>query len=292
VTAAVEPTRPIDLLGEVVARLDQTPDPRVLEVMTALVTHLHEFAAEVRLTEAEWAAGIAFLTATGQKCDDKRQEFIMLSDTLGLSTLVDLLAHDGSSGATESTVLGPFYVPGSPERANGDSTAERPSGVPAFVSGRVLDSGGQPLAGARVDVWQNGADSLYAVQDPDAPVNNLRGVFTTDADGAYSFLCVRPVDYSLPPDGPVGDMLALTGRHTFRAAHLHLIASATGHRSVTTHLFDDGSKFLDSDAVFGVKPSLVKHFTHHAAGQADRPAGVAADQDWYAVRHDLVLDRE
>jgi hydroxyquinol 1,2-dioxygenase len=283
---------PEDLLSEVVGRLADTPDPRTHEVMTALIRHLHEFAAEVRLTESEWLTGVQFLTATGQKCDDKRQEFIMLSDTLGLSTLIDLLAHDGAAGATESTVLGPFYVPGSPERANGESTAERPSGDPAYVTGRVIDTAGQPIAGARVDVWQNGADSMYAVQDPSAPIDNLRGVFTTDDGGEFSILCVRPVDYSLPHDGPVGVMLAATGRHPHRAAHLHLIVSAPEHRSVTTHLFDDGSDYLDSDAVFGVKASLIKHFTRHGGGESDRPVGVGADEVWYSVDHDFVLDRD
>jgi hydroxyquinol 1,2-dioxygenase len=286
-----EATTAADLLDNVVARLAGTPDPRLREIMTALVGHLHAFAVEVRLTETEWAAGIRFLTDAGQRSSDERQEFILASDTLGVSMLVDLLAHDASSGATESTVLGPFYLAGSPDRPNGSSTAERPSGDPAYVRGRVTDPAGRPIAGARVDVWQNGADMLYAVQDPAAPPNNLRGVFTTDADGSFSFIGVRPVDYPIPTDGPVGRMLAATGRHPWRAAHLHLIVSAAGYRSVTTHLFDDGSRYLDSDAVFGVKPSLIKHFTHHPAGAADRPRGIDPDQEWYSVDHDFVLDR-
>jgi hydroxyquinol 1,2-dioxygenase len=291
-TAAPEATTAADLLNDVVERFAGTPDPRLLEIMTSLVTHLHTFAADVRLTEAEWMAGIGFLTEIGHLCDEKRQEFILASDTLGLSTLVDLLGHESGSGATESTVLGPFYLAGSPDRPNGSSTAERPSGDPALVKGRVLDADGNPIEGARVDVWQNGADMLYTVQDPDAPPENLRGVFTTETDGGFSFVGVRPLDYPVPHDGPVGRMLAATGRHPWRAAHLHLIVSADGYRSVTTHLFDDGSKYLDSDAVFGVKASLIKHFTHHPAGAADRPAVVGADQDWYSVEHDFVLDRE
>jgi hydroxyquinol 1,2-dioxygenase len=291
-TAVAPATQPEDLRNEVIERLAGTPDPRLLEIMTALVTHLHTFATDVRLTEAEWAAGIGFLTEIGQLCDDKRQEFILASDTLGLSMLVDLLANDAASGATESTVLGPFYVPGSPDRANGSSTAERPSGDPALVRGRVLDVEGHAIAGARVDVWQNGADMLYTVQDPDAPPNNLRGVFTTDADGQFSFIGVRPLDYPVPDDGPVGRMLAATGRHPWRAAHLHLIVTATGYRSVTTHLFDDESRYLESDAVFGVKPSLIKHFIRHDASDPQRPPGVASDQVWYSVDHDFVLVRE
>jgi hydroxyquinol 1,2-dioxygenase len=298
-TAPTDVTRPEDLLHDVVARLAGTPDPRLLEIMTALVTHLHEFATDVRLTEAEWMAGIGFLTEIGQMCDERRQEFILASDTLGLSMLVDLLSHDASSGATESTVLGPFYLADPPDRPNGSSTADRPSGDPAFVTGRVLDAAGDPIAGARVDVWQNGADMLYTAQDPTAPQGNLRGVFTTEADGGFSFIGVRPLDYPVPDDGPVGRMLAATGRHPWRAAHLHLIVSAAGYRPVTTHLFDDGSKYLDSDAVFGVKPSLIKHFDHHPGSEeaaaertADRPAGIDAGQEWYSVSHDFVLDRE
>jgi hydroxyquinol 1,2-dioxygenase len=289
-TAGADASTPAGLLNDVLDRMAGTPDPRLLEIMTALVTHLHAFALEVRLTEAEWAAGIELLTEIGQICDDRRQEFILASDTLGLSTLVDLIAHDPSSGATESTVLGPFYLAGSPDRPNGSSTAERPSGDPAYVRGHVLDPAGHPIAGARVDVWQNGADMLYSGQDPDAPPHNLRGVFTTEADGSFSFLGVRPVDYPIPADGPVGRLLAATGRHPWRAAHLHLIVSAEGFRTVTTHLFDDGSRYLDSDAVFGVKSSLIKHFTRHAGGAPDRPDGVGADQEWYSVEHEFVLD--
>lgn len=288
--AGEEVTTPADLLNDVVDRLAGTPDPRLRAIMTALVTHLHAFAAEVRLTEAEWLAGITFLTEIGQMCDDTRQEFVLASDTLGLSMLVDLLAHDASSGATESTVRGPFYVPDSPDRTNGASIAEVPSGDPAFVHGRVIDAEGVPIAGARVDVWQNGADRLYAVQNPAAPPNNLRGVFTTDADGGFSFIGVRPVDYPVPDDGPVGRMLAATGRHPWRAAHVHLMVTADGYRPVTTHLFDDESQYLDSDAVFGVKASLIKHFAFHAGGSAEPPDGVAPGQDWYSVDHEFVLD--
>jgi hydroxyquinol 1,2-dioxygenase len=288
----VQNTSPADLLSDVIERMAATPDPRLLEIMTALVTHLHAFATEVRLTEAEWAAGIGFLTEIGQICDDQRQEFILASDTLGLSMLVDMLAHDASSGATESTVLGPFYVPGSPERPNGASTAERPSGAPALVTGRVLDTDGNPIAGARVDVWQNGADMLYTAQDPDAPPGNLRGVFTTDADGAFTFVGVRPRDYPVPDDGPVGRMLAAIGRHPWRAAHLHLIVTADGYRPVTTHLFDDESQYLDSDAVFGVKPSLIKHLARHAPAEPGRPEVVGTEEVWYSVHHEFILDRE
>ncbi|HZD73936.1 MAG TPA: dioxygenase, partial [Actinomycetota bacterium] len=185
---ASQPVTTAELTEAVIARFSDAPDPRLREIMQSLVRHLHAFAAEVRLTQAEWLAGIRFLTATGHKCDDKRQELILLSDTLGLSMLVDLMEHEADAGATESTVLGPFYVPGSPERAYGASIAERPSGEPAWVAGRVLDTNGRPIAGAEVDVWQNGDDMLYAVQDPQAPETNLRGLFRTTGDGRYAFL--------------------------------------------------------------------------------------------------------
>jgi hydroxyquinol 1,2-dioxygenase len=291
-TGGGRPMTAAELTDEVVARFSDAPDPRLRQIMQSLIRHLHAFAVDVRLTQAEWLAGIRFLTATGQKCDDKRQEFILLSDTLGLSMLVDLLEHEREDHATESTVLGPFYVPGSPERAHGDSIAERPSGEPALVSGRVLDVDGRPIAGAEVDVWQNGDDMLYAVQDPDAPQTNLRGLFRTTDDGRYAFLGVRPTDYPIPEDGPVGGMLAVTGRHAWRAAHLHFIVRAAGFRPVTTHVFDDGSRYLDSDTVFGVKPSLVRHFERHEPGADDPPRGVAPDQAWYSLRFDFVLPRD
>ena len=199
------------------------------------------------------------MTATGHITDDKRQEFILWSDTLGLSMLVDALDHDLPDGATESTVLGPFYVPGAPERACGESIAENSGsgGVPVRVSGHVRTLDGTPIAGAELDVWQNGDDRLYAVQRPEAPEDHLRGRYTTREDGSYAFIAVRPVPYPIPADGPVGKMLAATGRHPWRPAHIHMIARAPGHRTVTTHIFDATSKYLGSDAVFAVKPSLI-----------------------------------
>ncbi|MCW2617694.1 MAG: hypothetical protein JWR28_843 [Modestobacter sp.] len=288
-TSPTSPTSPAVLLTQVLAQVEAAPDARMREVMTSLVRHLHEFAVEVRLTDQEWAAGIRFLTETGRLAE--RPEFILLSDTLGLSMLVDLLGSHADEGATETTVLGPFYVPDSPRRENGASTAEQPSGDPAFVTGRVLDTDGKPIAGAEVDVWQNGADMMYAVQDRTIPPGNLRGLFTADAEGRFSFLGVRPVDYPVPVDGPVGRLLEATGRHPWRAAHLHVIVRAAGHHPVTTHLFDDGSRYLDSDVVFGVKPSLIKHFEPHEPGEQDRPAGVGPGERWYSLDHDFVLAR-
>jgi protocatechuate 3,4-dioxygenase beta subunit len=252
-----------ELTSEVLNRLAATPDVRLRELMTALVRHLHAFATEVRLTDAEWLRGIGFLTATGQKCDDVRQEFVLLSDSLGLSSLVDLVNHgDADSPATEATVLGPFYVPGSPERSFGESMVEyADGGEPAVLRGTVRDDAGSPLAGAELDVWQNAATGFYAVQQPGVqPATNLRGIYRTDADGRYELRTVRPVPYPIPDDGPVGALLRATGRHPWRAAHVHVIVSAIGFEPVTTHVFDRASDYLDSDAVFGVKDSLVSDF--------------------------------
>jgi hydroxyquinol 1,2-dioxygenase len=247
-------TTPSDITEAVVASFDATTDQRQRELFQSLVRHLHAFAIETHMSEAEWRAGIDFLTATGQKCAPNRQEFILLSDTLGLSMVLDALHHDGPSGATESTVLGPFYMPEAPERPMGSSIADMPdSGDPLFVSGLVRDVDGEAIDRATLDVWQNTSSGAYAAQDPSQPTTNLRGRFTTGPDGRFSFWSVRPTDYSIPADGPVGEMLRQANRHTYRAAHLHLIVSGPGHVSVTTHFFDDESRFLEYHAVLGGK---------------------------------------
>jgi hydroxyquinol 1,2-dioxygenase len=281
------PITPRRITEQVLASFDATPDPRRRELMKAFVSHLHAFVSEVQLTEQEWAAVIATLTATGHLTDDKRQEFILWSDTLGVSMLVDSIANAVPSGATESTVLGPFYVADSPLRQHGDNMAEQEAGVPAWVHGRVLDLDGRPLAGAELDVWQNGENRLYAVQDPDAPDDHLRGRYRTDDEGRFAFQAVRPVPYTIPDDGPVGAMLHASGRHPWRPAHIHVVIRAPGHRSVTTHIFDAASEHLDGDTVFAVKPSLVREFRERAADDPERPAGV--DVPWVSLEVDLVL---
>jgi hydroxyquinol 1,2-dioxygenase len=253
-------TTPEDITDAVVASFERAPDARLREVMQALVRHLHAFAAEVGLTEDEWRTAIATLTATGDITDEHRQEFILWSDALGLSMLVDAMANLRPAGATESTVLGPFYVPGSPPREHGESIAAEPAGTPTWVHGHVRDLDGEPIAGAELDVWQNGDDRLYAVQKPEGPEDHLRGRFRTREDGSYAFLAVRPVPYPIPDDGPVGRMLAATARHPWRPAHIHFIVTAAGYRPLTTHVFDAASEYLDSDAVFGERDSLVTSF--------------------------------
>jgi protocatechuate 3,4-dioxygenase beta subunit len=265
------------LTDEVLRAYSKTPDPRLRELLAALIRHLHAFAAETGLTTAEWMAGLQFLTAVGQKCDDERQEFILLSDVLGLSSLVETL--NGPAGATESTVLGPFYLPGAPRKQPGEHIGRPQDGEPTLIRGRVTDTDGKPLAGATLDVWQCASNGLYDIQDPDQPPFNLRGVLTTGADGGYSFRTVRPVSYPVPVDGPVGDIFRLSGRHHWRAAHVHAVVSAPGHQAVTTHIFDSANEYNKSDAVFGVRGSLIRDFK--AAGPADPPdVAYLADVDF------------
>jgi hydroxyquinol 1,2-dioxygenase len=281
------PITPQQITEQVLASFDAAPDPRRRELMTAFVSHLHAFVTEVELTEEEWAGAIGALTATGHLTDDKRQEFILWSDTLGVSMLVDSIANAVPSGATESTVLGPFYVADSPLRERGANMAEQEAGVPAWVTGRVLDLEGGALAGAELDVWQNGDNRLYAVQDPDAPDDHLRGRYRTDQEGRFAFQAVRPVPYTIPDDGPVGAMLEANGRHPWRPAHIHIVIRAPGHRSVTTHIFDAASEHLDGDTVFAVKPSLIREFRERPADDPERPPGV--DVPWVSLDVDLVL---
>ena len=282
-------TTPADITARAVASFEGCSDPRLRALMQSLVSHLHAFAVETSLTESEWRELIAVLTATGDITDERRQEFILWSDSLGLSMLVDALAHELPPGATESTVLGPFYVPGSPTREYGESmVVEAGAGVPAWVYGRVLDVSGEPIAGAEVDVWQNGADMLYAVQRPEAEEDHLRGRYLTRDDGTYAFIAVRPVPYPIPHDGPVGRMLEATGRHPWRPAHIHIIVRARGYKTVTTHVFDATSTYLDSDAVFAVKESLLRTFVERSPDDPERPAGVP-EGEWVSLENDIVL---
>jgi catechol 1,2-dioxygenase len=280
-------TTPADITSAVAASFERCEDDRLRLLLRAFVRHLHGFAIEVGLTQPEWEQAISVLTETGRITDERRQEFILWSDALGLSMLVDALEHPLPPGATESTVLGPFYVPGAPLRGYGESLAEEPAGEPAWVHGRVADLDGNGIAGAELDVWQNGDDRLYAVQDPDAPEAHLRGRFRTRADGSYAFLAVRPVPYTIPDDGPVGRMLAASGRHPWRPAHIHLIVRAPGYRTLVTHVFDAASDYLDADAVFAVKPSLLREFVLRDADDPARPEGVTGR--WCSVENDLVL---
>ena len=265
-------------------------DDRLREVLGSLVRHLHAFVKDVELTEGEWAAAIGFLTRTGQKSDATRQEFILLSDVLGVSMLVETINHRTGGTSTESTVLGPFHVVESPPRRLGDNVALDGKGTPCLVEGRITGVGGEPVAGASVDIWQANEDGFYDVQQPGIqPESNLRGLFTADDDGRFWFRSVVPHHYPIPDDGPVGHLLAATGRHPYRPAHLHFIVSAPGYRPVTTHVFVAGSPYLDSDAVFGVKESLIREVRE--VDDRERAAELGFPNPFHALRFDLVLQR-
>ncbi len=255
----------------VIGRLADDVDPRFRQIMESAVKHLHAFVKEVEPTMEEWFQAIQFLTKTGQICDDKRQEWILASDTLGVSMLVDAINHRRPDGATENTVLGPFHVDGAPERALGDSICLDGKGAPCVVSGTVTDEDGNPIAGAKVDVWQTNDDGFYDVQQPGVqPDMNMRGLFTTDENGRYHYTTVKPLPYSIPTDGPVGDMLVAMGRHAMRPAHIHYIVTAPGYETLVTHIFPTGDPYLDSDAVFGVKESLIVEFEDDGEGHKAR----------------------
>ncbi|MGY1714519.1 intradiol ring-cleavage dioxygenase [Geodermatophilus sp. SYSU D01106] len=275
----------------VAASFAGTPDPRLRQVMTSLVRHLHAFVKDVELTEEEWAFAIDFLTRTGHTSDDVRQEFILLSDVLGVSMLVETINHRSGGTSTESTVLGPFHMVESPPRQLGDDIALDGKGTPCLVSGQVTGPDGEPLAGATVDVWQTNEDGFYDVQQPDVqPPGNLRGLFTADDDGRFWFRSVVPRYYPIPDDGPVGQLLAATGRHPNRPAHLHFIVAAPGYRPVTTHVFVADSPYLDSDAVFGVKESLVREVPE--VDDPARAAEVGLANPFRTLTFDLTLLRE
>jgi protocatechuate 3,4-dioxygenase beta subunit len=272
----------------VLAKLAGMEDERARFVLSCLIRHLHAFARETELTPEEWMKGVEFLTAVGQITDETRQEFIILSDTLGLSILVDAMNNRKPKGATESTVLGPFYRKGARDVANGEAIAELGKwGEPVVVQGRVTTPAGEAIAGAALDIWQTDGQGMYENQDPSQPDMNLRARVTTDADGRYCFKTVKPKAYSIPADGPVGRMLAAMGRHPYRPAHIHLIVSAKGFQPVVTQLFDEADPYIDSDAVFAVKASLAVPFKCSDDEAAARRWGVAAP--FYTVDYDFGL---
>ncbi len=271
----------------VIDRLADCDDPRFKRIMTSLITHLHDFVREVKLTESEWLTAIHFLTDVGQTCTDKRQEFILLSDTLGVSVLVITLNHPADKGSVESTVLGPFYWEGAPDLPRGSNLAEGVKGEPAFYSGCVLSEDGRPLENALLDIWSGDGEGNYDMQIAGETGMKARGRIRTDAQGRYWFRSIRPTFYPVPTDGPVGRMLRKMGRHPYRPGHIHMIVSAPGHLPVTTHLFVAGSQYLDSDAVFGMKESLVAQFDRHPPGAG--PNGERVETPFYTVHYDFRL---
>ncbi|WP_298432198.1 intradiol ring-cleavage dioxygenase [uncultured Jannaschia sp.] len=272
----------------VIARMADTANPRLAALMATIIRHLHEAIKEMEPTQAEWLEAIKFLTETGHMSDDWRQEFILLSDVLGVSMLVDAINNRKPSGASESTVLGPFHVPDAPELPMGANICLDGKGEPMLIKGRILDTGGRPIEGATLDVWQTNDDGFYDVQQKGIqPDFNLRGVFRTGADGRYHFWGARPRFYPIPDDGPVGKLLAQLGRHPYRPAHLHYILEAPGFETLITHIFDPDDTYINSDAVFGVKQSLLAKFE-----LIDDPVRIAAEGaagPFHEVIHDFVL---
>lgn len=261
-------------------------DDRTRELLTGLVQHLHDFAREVRLTEAEWMAAVQWLTRTGQVSDEKREEFILASDVLGLSMLVVQMNHEFEPGATPATVLGPFHIDGSPELGHGADMSEGLPGVPLFISGTVRGLDGTPVAGAVLDVWQADEDGAYEAQLP-VDEARLRARYTTREDGTYCLRTIAPKGYAIPMDGPVGALIRQTDISYFRPAHVHFLLDVPGYRPLVTHLFEEGAEYLDSDVVFGTKEELVVAYEHHEPGPT--PDGGTSEVPWASASYDFVL---
>ncbi len=284
------PTRNLSdeqLTQAVLASFEHAPSPRFREVAQSLVRHLHAFVAEVEPSEQEWATAIDFLTRTGQISDERRQEFILLSDVLGVSMLVIGINHRVPDGATESTVFGPFFVAGAPAVENGEDIAAGAPGVPCLMSGSIRDVDGAPIPGAVIDVWQADEAGFYDVQYEGLAAPRGRAQLRARDDGSFSFWSVLPTAYPIPADGPVGELLAAAGRGPMRPAHVHFMVAAPGHATLITHVFVAGDEHLDNDAVFGVKASLIAPFERHEAGVA--PDGRTLEEPYYTLSYDLVL---
>lgn len=268
---------PETLTAAVIDSFKNTPDERLKTVLESLTRHLHGFVREVSPSIEEWETAIDFLTATGQKCDDVRQEFILLSDVLGVSMMVETINDEETPDATDSTVLGPFHMVESPERTLGENISPESEGEVCVVRGRILSVTGDPVPGARIDVWQANTKGFYDVQQPGIQsIGNGRGLFTADDNGEFFFRSVVPSYYPIPTDGPVGSLLNATARHPYRPAHIHFIVDAPGFKELTTHIFVGDSDYIDSDAVFAVKHSLVKPFTTNSDPEAAAAFGVAS----------------
>ncbi|MDO2381553.1 dioxygenase [Rhodococcus electrodiphilus] len=277
-----------DLVDRVVASFDDTESPRLRQLMQALVRHLHTYVREVRLTEQEWSTAVAFLTECGHVTDDKRQEFVLLSDVLGVSMQTIAVGNETIGDATAATVFGPFFVAGSPRIESGGDLTFGAKGQPCRVQGTVRDLTGRPVPGARIEVWEADEDGLYDVQYRDDRVAARAHLFTGD-DGRYSFWGLTPTPYPIPHDGPVGRLLEAAGRSPIRASHLHFMVSAPGLRTLVTHIFVDGCDYLDRDSVFGVEDSLVKDFVQHSAQEPPPDGHDVAGRSWTSVDFDIVL---
>jgi len=268
------------------ARWGTAHDPRLAQILQALVRHLHDFAREVRLTEAEWMAAVQWLTRTGQISDEKREEFILASDVLGLSMLVVQMNHRLEKGATPATVLGPFHIAGSPELEYGADMSQGLPGTPLYVTGVVRDVDGKTVGGAVLDVWQADTDGAYEAQ-LDVDEARLRAKYTSKPDGTYCIKTIAPLGYSIPMDGPVGDLISRTEISHFRPAHVHFLLNVPGYEPLITHLFQEGAQYLDSDVVFGTKAELLVGFERREPGPT--PDGGASAEPWLLAVYDFVL---
>jgi hydroxyquinol 1,2-dioxygenase len=273
----------------VMKRWEDIPDPRLREVMQSAVKHLHSFVSDVKPSGEEWFKAIQFLTAIGQKCDDKRQEFILASDVMGVSMLVDDINNRRVAGATPSTVEGPFHIPDAPEVAHGADMAKDAPGIPCFVSGKVRGLNGEPVGGAILDLWQTDGEGLYEEQRRTAEPW-MRGIYRTQPDGSYLIRTVAPISYTIPMDGPIGEFFGRTTMSHMRPAHIHFAISAPGYHGVVTHLFQKGDKYINNDVVYGVKDPLIVEFVKRPPGKA--PNGEQIDTEFYEVKYDFVLEQQ
>lgn len=278
------------ITDQAVARWATTHDPRLRELITRLIPHVHAYAKEVGLTHEEWLGGLNFLARVGQWTTDARGENILLSDVMGLSMLTVMLNDKLPKGATPHTVLGPFYVEGSPEHAPGGNMAEGVAGEPCYISGQVRNLKGEPIAGAVLDMWQADEEGVYEVQltEPSGPY--LRGIYHSGADGRYLVKTIAPLGYTIPMDGPVGDLIRMTDISHFRPAHIHFILSAPGYQKIITHLFKRGTEYLENDVVYGVKQELICDFKKNPPGVA--PDGETLDTSFWTIEYDFVLAPE
>ena len=268
-------TNKASITDAVVASISKSEDPRTKEIMTAAIRHLHAFVREVKLTTEEWQLAMDMLLKTAKVTDDERNEFIIFSDTLGVSSLVDLIREDAGEG-TEASLLGPFYIPGSPELGYGADMLKDNDGMPAIVTGKIVDLEGNPISGAVLDIWQGAANGFYQIQDPNQNNENLRGRTVSNEDGEYLFATIKPVPYPIPDDGPVGEMLRATNRSNLRTSHIHFKITAEGFKPLVTQVFSDDDPYLDQDAVFGVRESLITKFEEASASDVPPIAGVKA----------------
>ena len=275
-----------NLTDIVLKRWQDIPDPRLREVMQSLIKHLHAFVREIEPTGAEWFKAIDWITRTGKMCDDKRQEVILFSDVMGVSMLVDAINNRLATGATPTTVEGPFHVANPPELENGGNMAKGAPGIPTFVTGTVRSLDGKPVAGAVLDLWQTDGEGLYESQKGTTEPW-MRGLYHTQADGSYVVRTVAPIAYTIPMDGTVGELMEKTRISHMRPAHIHFAVSAPGYHNVVTHLFQKGDKYIDTDVVYGVKEPLIVEFTKKSGGKT--PTGEVLNEPFYEVRYDFVL---